>query len=89
MSMTPLERWLAVLRREKPDRVPMDYWGTNDFTLQLMTHLDCPNKQDHPRTAPRRLRGETQGGLRRPAAAPRAGRLRLPVFVHRARGRGV
>ena len=26
-SMTPLERWLAVFRREKPDRVPMDYWA--------------------------------------------------------------
>jgi uroporphyrinogen decarboxylase len=45
MSMTPLERWLAVLGREKPDRVPMDYWGTNDFTLQLMTYLGCPNKR--------------------------------------------
>jgi uroporphyrinogen decarboxylase len=27
-TMTPRERWLAVLRREKPDRVPMDYWTT-------------------------------------------------------------
>lgn len=25
-SMTPKERWLAVLRHEKPDRIPMDYW---------------------------------------------------------------
>lgn len=45
MNMTPLERWQAVLRREKPDRVPMDYWGTNEFTLQLMTHLGCRTKR--------------------------------------------
>ena len=26
-AMTPRERWLAVLRRQKPDRIPTDYWG--------------------------------------------------------------
>jgi len=45
MAMTPLERWLAVLRRERPDRVPMDYWGTNEFTCQLMSHLGCSSKR--------------------------------------------
>jgi uroporphyrinogen decarboxylase len=37
--MTPRERWLAVLRREKPDRVPMDYWGTPEATAKLLQHL--------------------------------------------------
>jgi uroporphyrinogen decarboxylase len=37
--MTPRERWLAVLRREKPDRVPMDYWATGEATQKLMRHL--------------------------------------------------
>jgi len=46
MSLTPLERWRAVLLREKPDRIPMDYWGTNEFTLQLMTYVGCRNKRD-------------------------------------------
>lgn len=46
MRLTPLERWKTVLRREKPDRVPMDYWGTNEFTLQLMTYLGCRNKRE-------------------------------------------
>ena len=44
--MTPLERWLAVLRREKPDRVPTDYWATDEFTLKLMKHLGCPTKRE-------------------------------------------
>lgn len=40
-SMTPKERWLAVLNREKPDRIPMDYWGTDEATQKLMKHLGC------------------------------------------------
>jgi uroporphyrinogen decarboxylase len=27
-SMTPRERWLAVLTGETPDRLPLDYWAT-------------------------------------------------------------
>ena len=38
-TMTPVERWLAVLRREKPDRVPMDYWATDEVTEKLKKHL--------------------------------------------------
>ena len=40
-EMTPKERWLAVLRRRKPDRVPMDYWATPEVTERLMTELKC------------------------------------------------
>lgn len=40
-TMTPKERWLAVLRREKPDRIPMDYWGTPEATEKIMQHLSC------------------------------------------------
>jgi uroporphyrinogen decarboxylase len=40
-SMTPRERWLAVLRRETPDRVPMDYWSTGEATARLQKHLGC------------------------------------------------
>ncbi len=40
-TMTPKERWLAVLRREKPDRVPLDYWGTPEATEKLLRHLGC------------------------------------------------
>jgi uroporphyrinogen decarboxylase len=38
-SMTSKERWLAVLRRETPDRIPMDYWATDEATAKLMKHL--------------------------------------------------
>ena len=40
-SMTPKERWLAVLHRQKPDRVPMDYWATSEATDTLKKHLGC------------------------------------------------
>ena len=45
-AMSPRERWQAVLRREKPDRVPMDYWGTDETTEMLMRHLGCPRLRD-------------------------------------------
>jgi uroporphyrinogen decarboxylase len=38
-SMTPRERWQAVLARQQPDRVPMDYWGTKEATEKVMRHL--------------------------------------------------
>lgn len=38
-TMTPKERWLAVLRRETPDRIPMDYWGTPEATEKVIAYL--------------------------------------------------
>jgi uroporphyrinogen decarboxylase len=40
-TMTAKERWLAVLQRQKPDRVPMDYWATGEATQKVMQHLGC------------------------------------------------
>jgi uroporphyrinogen decarboxylase len=40
-TMTPKERWRAVLNRERPDRLPMDYWATDEATHKLMQHLGC------------------------------------------------
>ena len=39
-TMTPRERWLAVLRRKTPDRVPMDIWITPEASKKLEAHLD-------------------------------------------------
>jgi uroporphyrinogen decarboxylase len=44
--MTPRERWLAVLERQKPDRVPMDYWATGEATQNVMRHLGCATRQE-------------------------------------------
>ena len=44
-TMTPRERWLAVLKRQKPDRVPMDYWATQEATEKLMKYLGCEDEQ--------------------------------------------
>ena len=40
-AMTPRERWLAVLTGHLPDRVPMDYWATDEATAAVMQHLGC------------------------------------------------
>jgi uroporphyrinogen decarboxylase len=40
-TMTPRERWLAVLTRKTPDRVPMDYWGTTEMSAKLVRALEC------------------------------------------------
>ena len=45
-SMTPRERWRAVLSLQKPDRVPMDYWGTPEITQKLINHFNCNNQFD-------------------------------------------
>lgn len=42
-TMTPRERWLAVLTRKEPDRVPMDYWATPEASENLIRHLGCAN----------------------------------------------
>ena len=38
-SMTPRERWLAVLQHRVPDRVPTDYWATDELHARLKAHL--------------------------------------------------
>ncbi len=45
-SMSPKERWLAVLNREIPDRVPMDYWATPETTSLLMKHIGCSSEDE-------------------------------------------
>jgi len=42
-TMTPKERWLAVLNRRTPDRVPMDYWATDEASAKLVEHLRVSN----------------------------------------------
>jgi len=45
-TMTPRERWSAVLTRQQPDRVPMDYWATPEATANLIEHLQCSNQRE-------------------------------------------
>jgi len=44
--MSPKERWLAVLTRQKPDRVPMDYWSTPEVTEKLMKHFGASSRSE-------------------------------------------
>lgn len=43
-SMTSLERWLALFKRQMPDRVPLDYWATPEVDQKLMAHLGCASR---------------------------------------------
>ena len=39
--MTPLERWQAIFAGERPDRIPTDYWATDEVTERLLRELRC------------------------------------------------
>jgi uroporphyrinogen decarboxylase len=40
--MTSRERWLCLFNRQKPDRIPTDYWATAEVTQRLLKDLHCP-----------------------------------------------
>jgi len=40
-TMSPRERWLAVLNRQTPDRIPMDIWITDEAAQRLQQYLRC------------------------------------------------
>ena len=44
--MTGRERWLAVARREKPDRIPMDFWGTDEIREKVRRHLGVASDEE-------------------------------------------
>lgn len=45
MTMTPRERWLALLAGRPVDRIPTDYQGTPEVTARLLKDLDCPDEE--------------------------------------------
>jgi uroporphyrinogen decarboxylase len=44
-TMSPRERWLAVLNHQKPDRVPTDIWATAEAMDKLLKHLGCDHDE--------------------------------------------
>ena len=77
-DMSPKERWQAVLRRDRPDRVPMDYWGTPEATERLCRylggdvdevfrrlHIDSPRTVGPRYVGPAVPPGEDEFGVRR------------------------
>ena len=69
-AMTPRERWLAVVNRDPPDRMPMYYRATGEATRKLLDYLDCDAAEMHAR-----LHIDTTAGVGPAYAgpAPRAG----------------
>ena len=45
MTMTPRQRWLALLDRKTPDRVPTDYQATEEVTARLCRDLGCADDE--------------------------------------------
>jgi uroporphyrinogen decarboxylase len=45
-GMTPRERWLALFANERPDRIPTDYWATDEVTARLQRELRCASKEE-------------------------------------------
>jgi uroporphyrinogen decarboxylase len=45
-TMTPRERWIAVLKRQKPDRIPMDYRATDEVNRMMLKHLGAENSRE-------------------------------------------
>jgi uroporphyrinogen decarboxylase len=43
--MTPRDRWLSLLADERPDRIPTDYWATDEVTERLLRELRCADKE--------------------------------------------
>ena len=43
--MTPRERWLALLARKTPDRIPSDYQATDEVTARLRVDLGCGDNE--------------------------------------------
>ncbi|MHB8969117.1 MAG: uroporphyrinogen decarboxylase family protein [Pirellulaceae bacterium] len=44
MSMTPRERVLTALDRQRPDRAPLDYWAEPCVTERLLRDLELPDR---------------------------------------------
>jgi uroporphyrinogen decarboxylase len=44
--MTPRERWLALFAGEKPDRIPTDYWATDEVTNRLQREFRCSDLEE-------------------------------------------
>lgn len=47
--MSPAERWRAVFSHRKPDRIPLDYRATSEFTASLLSHLGCDQDEMYER----------------------------------------
>jgi uroporphyrinogen decarboxylase len=45
MTMTPRQRWLALLNRQTPDRIPTDYQATPEVTARLRRDLECADDE--------------------------------------------
>jgi uroporphyrinogen decarboxylase len=44
--VTPKERWRSIFAGERPDRIPTDYWATDEVTARLCRDLGCRNTEE-------------------------------------------
>jgi uroporphyrinogen decarboxylase len=43
---TPRQRWLALFQGGSTDRIPCDYWGTDEVTARLLGELGCATERE-------------------------------------------
>jgi uroporphyrinogen decarboxylase len=44
MAMTSRQRWLCILNRKTPDRIPTDFWSTGEVLDRLLKELNCADE---------------------------------------------
>lgn len=49
-EMTPRQRWLALLDDAEVDRLPSDFWATEEFRTKLKARMGCEQDEDLWRT---------------------------------------
>ena len=45
MTMTPRQRWLALLEGKQADRIPTDYQAIDEVTARLLKDLGCNDEK--------------------------------------------
>ena len=72
--MIPRERWLALLARKTPDRIPTDYQATEEVTARLRCDLGCADNEELYRKLHIDARRMIEPAWNRPADRPAPGR---------------
>ena len=86
--MTPRQRWLALLNRQTPDRIPVDYQATEEVDQRLLRDLGCADKEAMYRKLHIDARRFVEPLWRRPADRPPEADLWSVVYRKVAYGSG-
>jgi uroporphyrinogen decarboxylase len=89
MELTPRQRWLALLDRKSPDRIPTDYQATAEVTARLCRDLGCADDEVLYRTLHIDARRKVEPIWRRPPGLPAEADMWGIVYREISYGSGV